>query len=524
MWRSLYKKWSHLALTSRLMAIFSSTLVFSIVVTGVVVVMALNSYSIRQLDTQLNTALRILGLDAYNAATDETHTILPNDYYVRFYRIAEKDAKVIITQSIQEAYGMPLGAYLPTERDLQELTQTTSALMTGKTVPSTKNGEEWRIVSIIVALRGEPIGIATVGLSMNSLQDLLGSMVYMVFLSAMVLAIFGSMISNYMIGRAFRPLNEIEKVAGKIADGDLSQRVPPGPLSTEVGSLASSLNTMLSQIEQAFETQELSEQKMRRFVSDASHELRTPTAAIRGYAELSRMGGVPEDRREEVMGRIETEATRMGNLVEDLLTLARLDEQRPLSPKSTNITELAQWALQDLAVLSNRQVELLALGGEELQNEDVPKVEAVVDKDKISQLITNLLSNVRQHTPEGTPVEILVGYETWPQSQDGPGNSIRWKDAKKRDPEKMCVVIVVRDHGNGIARKDREKVFERFYRTDSSRARTSGGTGLGLAIVTGIVNMHNGKVSMEETPGGGLSVVVKIPRRDHLSLGTASSQ
>lgn len=290
----------------------------------------------------------------------------------------------------------------------------------------------------------------------------------------------------YAVRRAFRPLAEIEDTAAAIAAGDLTRRIPTRGAQDEVASLSRSLNSMLSQIEQSFTMREASEERMRQFIADASHELRTPLATVRGYAELYRQGAVtgPEDVA-SAMGRIEGEARRMNGLVEDLLLLARLDDQRPLRNEPVDLTVLGADATQDaLAVDPKRRITLVGLDGE--------LGPAVVqgDESRLRQVLSNLIANAVNHTPPGTPIEVAVG----------------------RCPEGKSVVVEVRDHGPGIDPSAVRKVFERFYRADPSRSRgRGGGNGLGLAIVAAIVGAHYGKVGVAETPGGGATFVVEIP-------------
>jgi two-component system OmpR family sensor kinase len=300
-----------------------------------------------------------------------------------------------------------------------------------------------------------------------------------------------------IVRRTLRPLREVEDVAGAIAAGDLSRRVPEHPTSTEVGRLAASLNAMLSQIEQAFAVQSASEERMRRFASDASHELRTPLAAVRGYAELYRQGAVTEKADlDSTMRRIEDEATRMGGLVEDLLTLARLDEQRDEKRVPVDLTVVAADAVQDARALDpDRSVRLIGRAGEALG-----PTEVLGDESRLRQVVTNLVANALRHTPAGSPVELAVG-------RDG-----------------AYGIVEVRDHGAGIAPDHARKVFERFFRADASRQRSSGGSGLGLAIVAAIVGSHHGQVGVSETPGGGATFAVRLPLASQQTRFTGHSQ
>lgn len=290
--------------------------------------------------------------------------------------------------------------------------------------------------------------------------------------------------------RGLRPLREMEDTAAAIADGDLARRVPEYPAHDELASLARSLNAMLTHIESSFAVREASEERMRRFVTDASHELRTPLATIRGYAELYRQGAAATpEATAGAMRRIEDEATRMSGLVEDLLTLARLDNRRPLSVGEVDLTVLAADAVQDARVRdAGRPVRLVGLGGNHLGPALVHG-----DESRLRQVVTNLVANALQHTPAGTPVEVAVGAVPDPAAV---GHGVR---------------LEVRDRGPGIPEADIDKVFQRFHRGDPARGRSSGGSGLGLAIVMAIVAAHAGRVGVRQTRGGGATFVVELP-------------
>jgi two-component system OmpR family sensor kinase len=291
----------------------------------------------------------------------------------------------------------------------------------------------------------------------------------------------------FAVRRGLKPLRRIEATATEIATGQtLSHRMPEGSQRTEVGRLAGSLNSMLAQIESAFAARAASEDRMRRFVADASHELRTPLAGIRGFAELYRMGALSEEADiKRTMARIESEALRMGGLVEDLLTLARLDEQRPLELAPMDLRTLAADALHDTTALDpSRPVALTGPGGG-----TAPTAALVLgDEARLRQVVTNLVGNAVKHTPPGTPVRIGVG------TVEGRG------------------VIEVADRGPGLTADQAARVFERFYRVDSSRSRQDGGgAGLGLAIVSALTAAHHGQVDLVTTPGEGAVFRVSIP-------------
>ena len=300
------------------------------------------------------------------------------------------------------------------------------------------------------------------------------------------LALIGSIVlAWFAVRRAFRPLSRIEDTASAIATGDLTQRIPVRQADDEVTSLSRSLNVMLTRIESSFAVREASEERMRQFVADASHELRTPLATVRGYAELYRQGAVRDSASvESAMERIEAESTRMSGLVEDLLTLARIDDVPVVETTQVDLTVLAADAVADARVRApQRRISLLGLDG--------PVAPTLVQgmESQLRQVVTNLVANALLHTPEGTPVEVAVG------------------------PDAFGVALEVRDHGPGVPEEVATKVFERFYRADPSRGRTGGGgSGLGLAIVAAIVSQHHGRVGVAPTPGGGATFVVRLPQ------------
>ncbi|GAA4360362.1 sensor histidine kinase [Angustibacter luteus] len=370
--------------------------------------------------------------------------------------------------------------------DLDAITDQVVAQHDGKpfTVQSATGGGHWRVVAVQGTDAELGPGTLVIGQSLRDVDDTVTRMAVILLVVGVIVLVLVGVAGALIVRQTLRPLREVEDVAGAIAAGDLSRRVPEHPTSTEVGRLAASLNAMLSQIERAFAVQSASEERMRRFASDASHELRTPLAAVRGYAELYRQGAVTQKADlDTTMRRIENEATRMGGLVEDLLTLARLDEQRDEKRVPVDLTVVAADAVQDARALDPaRSVRLTGRGGEPLG-----PIEVLGDEPRLRQVVTNLVANALRHTPAGSPVELAVGH-------DG-----------------AFGIVEVRDHGTGIAPDHARKVFERFFRADASRQRSSGGSGLGLAIVAAIVGAHGGQVGVSETPGGGATFAVRLP-------------
>jgi two-component system, OmpR family, sensor kinase len=285
--------------------------------------------------------------------------------------------------------------------------------------------------------------------------------------------------SLFLVRIGLRPLDRIADTAGAIAAGDLSRRVSPATERTEVGRLGLALNAMLARLERAFAAQQASEDRLRRFLADASHELRTPLASIRGYAELFRIGATrTPGETEKAMVRIEQESARMGVLVEDLLTLARLDEMREPVRDKVDLAALARDAVDDArAIAPDREIDVTANGPTVLD----------ADGHQLRQVLGNLLRNALVHTPPGTPVEVGVARE------DG------------------TVRLEVRDHGPGLPTDDAGVLFERFWRAEGGRERGKGGAGLGLAIVAGIVAAHEGRVEAGNAPDGGARFVVHLP-------------
>ena len=294
------------------------------------------------------------------------------------------------------------------------------------------------------------------------------------------------------ISSALKPLNEVERTAEAVTEGDISQRLMERDGDTEIARLNRSLNTMLDGIETAMQDRSKTLDQMRRFVADASHELRTPLVSVRGYAELYRMGALQKPEQvAEAMTRIESEAIRMTGLVESLLTLTRMDETTKLERSQTNMVSLAIDAAKDASVADGkRKIVLTDLAGNALADDAV--VEANVDANSMRQVLTNLLANASRFSPDGAQIEIALDNQA---SADG----------------KRYLTLEVRDHGEGIPEQLRDKVFERFYRVDNSRNSETGGSGLGLSIVSSIVTRHEGKIVALETPGGGATMRVVIP-------------
>ena len=470
-----------LSLRTQLVLVTSVLIALAIAVTSLVAISALRAQMVHQLDEEMKASSSSL---VSSVGTSQTR----QDGAVGSYRVYVLDQHGNVLYSIAGADQQAENEPVLTGWDSEKVKKYHE---TGTTVNSRTGSNDWRImpISLESSTNGQASSmvIALPLKQTNQVVALVGVLTFAFGLATLAAAIAMTWV---IVTRTFEPLARVEQTAAKIAAGDLSQRIEDYNPSNEIGNLAISLNTMLAQIESSFNAQAKSEAKMRRFVGDASHELRTPLVSIRGYSELYRQGALPNDEAvATAMGRIESESKRMGQLVEDLLTLARIDERRESKLAPFDLFHLAVDASNDAYATSpDREVSLVGL------TDDVAPTSAPVigDESRMRQVVANLLTNAMRYTPAGTPLEIAVGVR-----EDVPGYPLS--------------VIEVRDHGPGIHGEDRERVFERFYRTDTSRSRETGGTGLGLSIVSAILEQHDGSVHIEETPGGGATFVISLP-------------
>jgi two-component system, OmpR family, sensor kinase len=393
------------------------------------------------------------------------------------------------------------------------------------TVPAKSGPDTWRVKTGLISFQlptstgiEQVNGTLVVGANLGNINATIGGLAATVLIIGLIVVCILALAIVVVVRANLRPLVDIEETAGEIADGHLNRRVPERDPRTEIGRLGRSLNTMLSQIETAFHAREeseaaahQSEERMRRFIADASHELRTPLTAIRGFAEYYRQrGGLvrrwDRDRQAEaadgaaatgltpndldrIMQRVEKEAARMGLLVEDLLLLARLDQQRPLARQPVDLLVLAADAVHDARLLAPaRAIDLSVQPGAAFL--------VVGDEARLRQVIGNLMSNALTHTPDGTPVEVSVSSGTLdPQAGD----------------HTPAAILDVTDHGPGMSQEQAHRVFERFYRADQARARTTGGSGLGLAIVRALVAAQGGVTSVRTAPGQGATFRIALP-------------
>ncbi|MEU8250770.1 ATP-binding protein [Nonomuraea sp. NPDC048916] len=352
------------------------------------------------------------------------------------------------------------------------------------TAPAVVGNGEWRVLETAT-----PHATFVVAVDLAEVTEIIRRLGLIELLGGSGILLILAVMGVTIVRRSMRPLSEIEHTAEAIAGGQLGRRVPDGDPRTEVGRLARSLNGMLAQIETAFAARSASEaaarrseDRMRQFVGDASHELRTPLTSIRGFAEYARQN--PGADPVELMQRVEKAAGRMSLLVDDLLLLARVDQQRPLSMRPVDMLALAADAVQEARILApERTIGLDVVGGAAL----------IVSGDEVRlrQVISNLMTNALIHTDKDSPITIRVGA--------GAGT----------------VFLEVADKGPGLTPEQAEKVFERFYRADLARSRRRSGedrgSGLGLAIVQALVRAHGGTVTLDSSPGVGSTFRVELP-------------
>jgi two-component system OmpR family sensor kinase len=522
--------------------------------TGIAV---LRSYLLNQSDSQLQS-MHAAAVDHQFGGSPFRGLYTPEPYVVEAVT-----SKGILPADASPALG-PAGPSVPTN----------SAWLlanAGKpvTVPALSGNKMWRVIAYpdtqFVYGNGIPgqeqqiSGTLVVGLDVTNVYKTIDQLTSLDLIVSALLLLALLIIGFAVVRASLKPLTDIEATAEGIAAGDLTRRVPDRDPRTEVGRLGRSLNTMLAQIETAFDAQAASEiaargseERMRQFVADASHELRTPLTAIRGYAEYYRQrGGVaeipggpsrpalgngtepnadaaghgeheapgngpdedlvragpltPEDL-DRIMQRVEQESARMGVLVEDMLLLARLDQQRPLEQRTVDMLTLAADAVHDARVVApDRHIGLTVGAGAALL--------VVGDEVRLRQVIGNLMSNALNHTPDGTPIEVRVRSGTldeWRRAAASSGRAALAAAGAAGQPL-PAVIVEVEDRGPGLTPYQAEHVFERFYRADQARTRKAGGAGLGLAIVAALVTAHGGNVWVQSPPGGGATFHVALP-------------
>jgi two-component system, OmpR family, sensor kinase len=362
-------------------------------------------------------------------------------------------------------------------------------------VDDKQGGAPWRVMVKVRQLQAGPPMIAVVGQSLETTNATVTRLIWIEVGVGVVLLIAMGAVGFLLVRLGLRPLTKIERTADDIAGGHLDLRVDADS-RTEVGRLGGALNTMVGRLSSALRQREQSEARLRRFVADASHELRTPLTSIRGFAELNRRGGAPERADvDRMMGRIEDEAIRMGLLVEDLLLLARLDQERALDLTDVDLRTLVEDTVHDARARDPERPMILEAARKPIR--------VTADEYRIRQVITNLVSNAMTHTPQDSQIQVRVGL---PASRKTPPDAVAGTlESRGR------VVLEVIDKGPGVPLEAAPNIFDRFYRVDEARSRRRGGTGLGLAITAAILEAHGGRVELRTAPGEGARFTVLMP-------------
>jgi two-component system, OmpR family, sensor kinase len=487
----LGKAWEQVSLRSKLTGLSVAIIGLLLMVSSFGTISLLRAYLQQNTDNLLTSTATILSQE--NPALIETKILakrlnlprLPSDYLISILDARGQTVyRIMATDSSNEA--LPDLSILNIETTLATGGQPFDLDRTGALGEVTiDESDSWRVVaqpfrnfraSVVVALPN------STNLELLRQYRAIGGGFGFLLLALSALSIW------LTISQALRPLREVERTAQLVSSGDLSQRLMERPGNTEIARLNRSLNSMLDSLEDSVSSRNKTLGQMRRFVADASHELRTPLVSVRGYAELYRQGALTNKSEvKEAMGRIESEAIRMSLLVESLLTLARLDENQKLEAVPTDLAKLVREVVEkDVPGKHKITLTMLSLSGAKLPADF--KLEAEVNESQILQVLVNLVENAKRFSETESQIEIAIG-----QKSEGE------------------VVIEVVDHGEGIPKQLRDKIFERFYRADNSRNRDTGGTGLGLAIVKEIVALHKGRIEVRDTPGGGATFRVKLP-------------
>jgi two-component system OmpR family sensor kinase len=565
MHESFTERWGRTSLRSKITGVTVLMLTLGLLVSGIGTMAMLRQSIIQQVDARLQTeAQSTLNGGTLTSITEGGADNVSSDYFVAVF----DGSGNLQTRTWRDRPRSELPV-LSQPLDIQTVTQLNGRT---QTLYNQSHDTEFLAVAVPVVLSAQgTLGTVLMAVSLQSTEKTMATYLTIFLGFGFGVVVVGALLTRLLVTTTFLPLREVERTAAAIADGDFSQRLGGATPNTEVGRLNRSLNTMLSRIDRAFKDRARTIDQMRRFVGDASHELRTPLVSVRGYAELYRMGALqtPEEVA-QAMERIEKEAIRMGGLVEDLLELARLDEAKPLALAPVDLMPLARDAALDaMASSPGRTVSVVttmatdfadtaqmpaielahstgdlsmstdvgasAPGSEptgssgkrqqvstltapisfagatmarfrtrrprkadavthvpapdETPDEWVPQAIVMAEENKIRQVIANLMGNALRFTARDSPVELEVCVD--------------------RRNQRTSIAVI--DHGEGIPPQIREKIFQRFWRADTSRARETGGSGLGLAIVASIVATHNGTVEVADTPGGGSTFRVWLP-------------
>ncbi len=455
-------------LRARLVVAIGVLLLIVIAVLGIVIVRSTSDVLVGQVDELLD------GVQARSGGRQPPRVPLEPARGSREL-VTYSAARMIVTEAGEVVVAEPSG-FADDPDPLPDPAYVDALLASGEieTIPSLDGSIEYRAIAADIG--GGLVSVVAVPL--EDVSAAVESLVRLLWLTGIGMALVAGGVAWWIVSRAMKPVDQMVDTATAIAGGDLSHRVGDNNPETELGKLGIALDDMLSRIEIAFDEEQLAKDRLKEFVANASHELRTPIAAVRGYTELYRRGALSDvDDLDRAMTRIGMESSRMERLVEDLLLLARLDRGMTFERRPVNLAAVVGDAVTDSrAIDPDRPITI-----------EGPKTITVVgDEQRLVQVVANLLANARTHTPPGTPVSVTL------------------------EAGADAAIVEVADQGPGLA-GDAEKVFDRFYRSDESRARSSGGTGLGLAIVAAIVRAHGGTVEAANQESGGAVFRVVLP-------------
>lgn len=511
------------------------------------------NYLLQKTDTQLvNQAQMIFNsMDSLDSTTSEDGRSLVNTYYVEVrdseYKRTGAGSVPMLREGVVSEPSLPSdgsidGVTLGEPFTAQAVVHVTTSRVPDHAIMQAAQSP-WRVVALPWSEKTKTgqvkdSGVVFIGLSLSDQIDTSNTLTRFCAMVGIAVVLIGAILGTIVVQSTLAPLKRIEKTAAKIAAGDLSQRVPDLPENTEVGSLSMSLNTMLTRIEESFHAQEETTEKMKRFVSDASHELRTPLAAIHGYAELYKMqrdmpGAL--ERADESIEHIEASSARMTVLVEDLLSLARLDEGRGIDiTQQVKLTSVVNDAADDLHALDpDRGItcgQVVLQAGSDMEHPSrlafqpgtMPDITLTGDASRLRQVVTNIVGNIHRYTPADSPVEVSMGVlpasispeslSRMPSNEQSLHHFIEAIEVGQSMQVGMNYAIVrFSDHGPGVPADAHSKIFERFYTADPSRARQKGGTGLGMAIAQSVVKAHHGFICASGSDGTGLTLTVVLP-------------
>ena len=511
------RSWREWTLRTRLVVSIAVLTAVALVAANTVGVLFLRSYLISRVDAQI----------ALQARADQARVASGRPLFGQLPRPRNglgQDFRVLVFASDGTQFAMDTAA--PVAADATDSTgpnlgswkDVLSHRDRGVYTVAGHDGTPWRVMAY--SLR--PIGFTGVsGVSLRDVESTSTNLIAIDSAVAGLLLLMLGLAASSVVRIGLRPLTRMEHTAAEIVDThDLARRVTDVDPHTEPGRLGAALNAMLSRVEAAVHARTASEQRLRQFLADASHELRTPLTSIQGFAELYRRGGTPPGPElDEAMGRIESEVGRMRLLVNDLLLLARLDEERPLARHPVDLLGVAAETVRDAHIrVPTRFVQLAALDD---ASDTFEPVTVIGDADRLRQVATNLVSNALQHTGDNTRIVVRVGR---PAAVGRNGSGSMSGDAvagnplapvafmgRELPPDMPVAVLEVADTGPGMERADAERVFERLFRTERSRDRRHGGAGLGLAIVAAIVQAHGGRVELTTAPGAGSRFRVLLP-------------